>query len=139
MDIDFITDRIKSHGSNVAVVTNGKEYTFEDILNQIEEAKNFLDENKVGRNSVVSLLAEFTPKSIAMFLGLIERDAIIVPISRTVKAVDSYIRVSESEYFIDIQNEQITIKQTENIVKHPMLLDLKENSRLDSFFVGYDR
>ena len=126
MNIDFITDRIKFHGSNVAVVSEGREYTFLDILNQIQEAKDFLNKNNVEGGSVVSLLAEFTPKSIAMFLALIEKDAIIVPISRTIKAIDSYIRVSESEYFIDIQDEQPTIKQTNNAVKHPMLLDLKK-------------
>lgn len=127
MNIDFITDKIKSNGNNIAVVSDGREYTFLDILNQINEAKDFLNENNVKECSIVSLLAEFTPKSIAMFLALIERNAIIVPISKTIKGVDSYIRVSESEYFIDIQNEQQTIKKMDNNARHPMLLDLKEN------------
>ena len=32
MNIDFIIDKIKSHGAEIAVVSDGKEYTFFQIL-----------------------------------------------------------------------------------------------------------
>lgn len=126
MNINFITDKISSYGNNIAVVTEGKEYTFNEILNEYKKAQQILKNNNVKPNSVVSLLADFTPQSMAMFLALIEIDAIIVPISKTIKNIESYIRVSESEYFIDEQSEDIKINDLKTQVKHEMLLGLKE-------------
>lgn len=126
MNIDFITDRIKAHGDNIAVVTDNVEYSFCDILNEYEKAKIFLAENNVERNAVVSLLADYKPQSIAMFLALIELDAIIVPISQTIKSIDSYVKVSQSEYFIDIQTDEIKIEKLNQKANHEMLLGLKE-------------
>lgn len=126
MNIDFITDKITSYGNKIAVVTEGKEYSFNDILNEYRKAKQILKENNVKSNSVISLLADFTPQSIAMFLALIELDTIIVPISKTIKNIESYIKVSESEYFIDEQSEDIQIKNLNRKVTHEMLLNLKE-------------
>ena len=126
MNIDFITDKITSYGNKIAVVTEGKEYSFNDILNEYRKAKQILKDNNVKSNSVISLLADFTPQSIAMFLALIELDTIIVPISKTIKNIESYIKVSESEYFIDEQSEDIQIKNLNRKVTHEMLLNLKE-------------
>ncbi len=126
MNIDFITDKISSYGDNIAVVSDGKEYTFYDILKEYKKANEILRNNNVKQNSVISLLADFTPQSIAMFLALIEIDAIIVPISKTIKNIESYIRVSESEYFIDEQSEDVKVNKLDTEVKHQMLLDLKE-------------
>ncbi len=125
MNIEFIVNKIKSYSDAIAVVSDGKEYTFNNIIEEFNNAKAYLEKNDVKPNSVVSLLSEFNPKSIAMFLALIEIDAIIVPISKTVKATDSYVKVSQSEYFIDIQ-EDYSIKFLESTPSHEMLLGLKE-------------
>lgn len=60
-----------------------------------------------------------------MILALIERNAIIVPISPSIKKIENYVRVSESEYFIDLRTEEPTVQRTVHIAKHPMLLRLK--------------
>lgn len=125
MNIDFITDRIKSYGNDVAIVTDGVEYSFNQVLDELKSAKELLLNNKVPSNAVVSLLADYKPQSIAMFLALIENDCIIVPISQTIKSIDSYIKVSESEYFIDIRENETKIDKLNIKVIHPMLLDLK--------------
>ena len=126
MNIDFIINKIMSFDDNIAVVTNGKEYTFKQIIDEYEKAKCFLETNNVKENSIISLLADFNPQSIAMFLALIEKNAIIVPISNTVKSIDSYIKVSQSEFFIDQEEKNFKIKKIDNIVDHKMLLDLKK-------------
>lgn len=127
MNIEFITNKIKSYADKVAVVSETKEYTFNDIMKEFQNAKIYLEKKGVKPNSVVSLLAEFNPKSIAMFLALIELNAIIVPISKTVKAIDSYVKVSQSEYFIDIQEDYL-IKSLDNVANHQMILNLKSKN-----------
>jgi long-chain acyl-CoA synthetase len=71
------------------------------------------------------LLAEFNPSSIAMFLSLITLNCIIVPISKSTKNIDKHLKVSESEWFIDVSDEIINIQNLNISVLHPALLELK--------------
>ncbi len=129
MNIDFLIEKILSYKDNVAVVTDGAEYTFKQIFDEYENAKSFLEKNNVKESSVVSLLADFNPHSIAMFLALIEKNTIIVPISNTIKAIDSYMKVSESEFFIGQEEDHFKIQKIDNVVSHKMLLDLKNKNK----------
>lgn len=127
MNIDFFKQSMQKNKAVTAVITDAKEYTFADIYNEYEKAANFLKKAHIPTESVVSLLADFKPQSIALFLALIEHNAIIVPISQTIKTIDNYVRISESEYFIDVSDNTPVVSRTEYTVKHPMLTKLKEN------------
>lgn len=126
MNIDFFKQSMLKNKDVIAVITDGKEYSFADIYAEYEKAADFLKKSNIPAESVVSLLADFKPQSIAMFLALIEHNAIIVPISQTIKTIDNYVRISESEYFIDISGDKPVVKPTGITVSHPMLLKLKE-------------
>ncbi len=126
MNIDFFKQSMLKNKDVIAVITDGKEYSFADIYAEYEKASEFLKKSNIPEESVVSLLADFKPQSIALFLALIEHNAIIVPISQTIKAIDNYVRISESEYFIDISGNAPVVKSTGMTVSHPMLLKLKE-------------
>lgn len=123
MNIDFILENLRMNKEKKAVVTGTAEYTFSDIFREYEKANVFVNENKIKRRSVVALIADFAPQSIAMFLCLIERDMIIVPISKTIKNVDSYVRISQCQYVIEI-NTTTVARKMENEVSHPMLVEL---------------
>ena len=56
-------------------------------------------------------------------IALIERDAIIVPISKTVKDIERYIKISQTEFIIDL-SENETISKTEVLVTHGLLRKL---------------
>lgn len=126
MNIDFFKQSMLKNKDVIAVITDGKEYSFADIYAEYEKASEFLKKSNIPAESVVSLLADFKPQSVALFLALIEHNAIIVPISQTIKAIDNYVRISESEYFIDISGNAPVVKSTGMTVSHPMLLKLKE-------------
>ena len=67
----------------------------------------------------------FSPVSIAFFITLIEKNAIVVPISKTIKNVERYISISESEYVIDLKDEKnFSVKETGHTVRHEMLREL---------------
>lgn len=123
MNVNYLLDNMKKNKDRLAIVSDNKEYSFRDIFNEYEKAVRFLEKNSISPGSVVSVIAEFSPVSIAFLVALTEKDIIIVPISRTIKEKDKYIRISESQYVIDLQ-EKIEIRKTENKVKHDMLCTL---------------
>ena len=125
MNIDFLLEKIKSNKDETAIITNGQEYSFGDILNKYEGAKHFLDEHLVGEGSIVSVIAEFSPLSIALLLALMERNSVFVPISKTIKSVNDYNRVAEVEFVVDMSDEtDVKVMQTGKKPEHKMLCDL---------------
>ena len=127
MNIDFILEKMLVNKNDTAIVTNGCEYTFGDILQKYEGSKNILSQNSIEKGSIVSVIAEFSPLSIALFLALIENDSIIVPISKSVKSVNDYNRVAEVGFVIDLSDDvNVKVAETGAIVKHPMLCSLIE-------------
>ena len=125
MKIDFLLQNIQSNKAQTAIITNGQEYTFDDIYQEYIDAKATLDRQNIGTGKIVSVIAEFSPKSIALMLALIERDVIFVPISRAVKNVDNYIRISETQFVINVSDtgEEITATDV-SVVTHPLLKEL---------------
>lgn len=123
MNIDFLLQNVKTNGELTAIVTDGNEYTFNNIYYEYKDIGKILDEKGIGKGNVVSVIAEFSPRSIAYMLALIERDVIIVPISKAIKSVDNYIRISETQYVVDLSDKE-TISSKENKVSHPLLQEL---------------
>lgn len=139
MNIDFILNNILEHKDSVAVITDEHEYTYGDIYSKYQDVCERLEENHICAGNVVSIIAEYSPTSIAYMIALIERNVIIVPISKSIKNVDSYIRISESEYLIDLRDEEhFDISPTGNTVNHQLLKDLisKGNAGLILFSSG---
>ncbi len=127
MNIDFLLDRMKENESLTAIVSRGKEYSFGEIWKEYKCAIETLDKYDVKSGDVVSLIAEFSPISIAMYLALIERDNIIVPISKTIKNVENYIKISESTCVFDLSKDnEINFNKTKIQSSHPMLIALQK-------------
>ncbi|MDR0822179.1 MAG: long-chain fatty acid--CoA ligase [Endomicrobium sp.] len=124
MNISFILESIQKNKDIPAVITDEKTYLFADIYKEYLNAKQILTDNNIKSGSIVSVIADFNPKSIALIVALIEMDCILVPISATIKSIDSYIRISESAFVIDLSGGQIQITKTAKKPEHKMLLDL---------------
>lgn len=128
MNIEFIKNGILENKEKTAVFFNDKEYTFLDIYEEYNNVSAFLEAEKIKEGSIVAIIGEYTPKSIAMIIALMERNIIIVPISTAIKNYDEFIRIAECEYIINCVNEGLTIKNTGIIPKHNILLNLKKES-----------
>ena len=134
MNIDYIFDRLKERSEECAIVSDAKEYSFGDINYKYKEAVSFIDRAGIQQGSVVAIVAEFSPLSIAMMLALIERNTIMVPISFAVKNIDEYLRIFQAQFVIYAENNY-KIETINRTVEHPMLLDLiKRNSAGIIFF-----
>ncbi len=118
--IDFIIDDIKSFGDEIAIVTDGKEYSYKDLLTEYEKAVVFLDENKVSNCSVVALRGEFSPETIGLMLAIIGKNCIYVPVSTAVKEPSKYIDISEVQFYIDGS----TVTKYDTVPNHPILTGL---------------
>lgn len=85
MDAQFLIDAFKESSNNLAIVWNKKEIKYKDLLNSIQIAKNFLEENQILSGQVVALKGDFTPMTISLLIALINNKNIIVPFNNPMK------------------------------------------------------
>jgi acyl-coenzyme A synthetase/AMP-(fatty) acid ligase len=125
MDISFLLNSILKNKDSEAVIANNTTYRFSDIYDEYDKAQKLLEGNGIGKGRIVSLIADFNPQSIALIMALIGNSCILVPISLVVKVPENYIRISQSEFVIDLRQGKPDITTTHTMVIHEMLLGLR--------------
>ena len=114
-----------------ALCLKDKIYTYHDLLNAIQEQKKWLQNNFVTQGQVVALEADYSMKSIATFIALIELKAILVP--RTNLPQEKLIEsreISEANFIIQFDEQDIPkIKYLKDETKNQLLLKLKSDKK----------
>ncbi|GMO61012.1 MAG: fatty acid--CoA ligase family protein [Rickettsiales bacterium] len=121
MKIDFLLDSLTNNENKEAVITDTETYTFNDIKKSYIDAKEFLKNNGIFQGSIVSLISDFNLKSIALLIALVENDNIIVPISPTIKTIDKYIQISQTQFVITGDK----VEKTGTEITHELLKKVK--------------
>ena len=103
MDINFLFDVIKESKSKDAIIWKDKSYSYERLSNMINQCEELLDSEKVVTEMVVAIKSDFSPHTIAMFLALIDRSCIIVPLTNTRKNnEDELLSIAQVNFIINI-------------------------------------
>lgn len=117
MYIDFLLEKIKARGDQVALITGGQEYTYSSIVKEYEKAFKILSDANVPENSIVALHGEFTPQNIGFMLAIINKGCIYVPIATAVKDKNLYLKIAQVQYYVkDASVEKIDIVPSHEIL-----------------------
>ena len=101
---------------------NGKEFFYDDLENIKVEGLDLINEG-----DIVAIIGDFNPESIYTLLCLIEKRAIVVPISEETKEQHNYfLKESYSQYLF---KENKLIKKISNTQLNHPLIDKLRNSR----------
>jgi acyl-coenzyme A synthetase/AMP-(fatty) acid ligase len=104
--MEFLTKRFKKSKDKEAIIWEGKSYKYKWLLEEINRWKSKLMESRIEPGCVVILEADFSPRSIALFLALAEHKSIVVPMmSFTESAQNRLIEIAQAEVSISIGNE----------------------------------
>ncbi|TWU26786.1 Long-chain-fatty-acid--CoA ligase [Novipirellula galeiformis] len=117
MPLRFLKERFHDAGDREAMVWQGQSCSYRWLAEAIDRCSKRLEQSEVRAGTVTSLLADFSPNSVAMLLALAQRGAIIVPMTRSVvNKKQAYERISQCEIEIEVSShEEISIHQTQNI------------------------
>ena len=129
MFIDFLLDVFREHAASEAVVWRSRAATYGDLLGEIERWTAWLDERGVRRGEIVSLEADFSPRSIALMLCLIERGCCVVPLTASVEnKKEEFRRVAEVGRVITVgADDTVEARETGAAVSHALLRTLRES------------
>jgi long-chain acyl-CoA synthetase len=133
--ISFLLEKFEASRDLEAVIWKNRSTTFQSLLELIEKTRQNLAGIPVG--SLVALEAEFSPVSIAALLVLIEKNAVIAPMSRLLpeQVRTDYGALAEVEFIVREQSGQnLTLTSTAAatstaVLRHAHVEELRRRGR----------
>jgi acyl-coenzyme A synthetase/AMP-(fatty) acid ligase len=114
----WLIEHIQQHENKLALVDVNGEFSYFQLIQQVNQ---YIDElqGKIEAGQVVAILSDYSFYSISLFLALLEKKCIIVPIVSTVETeINERLDESESDWIINISKTDLILKKQEPSEKH---------------------
>lgn len=125
--IEFLLERFAREASGEAVVWKDSSYTYGWLINRIREWQRTLAQSGIGAGAVVGIEADFSPSSIALFLTLIGRSCVLVPLTSSVESKKTeFQEIAQIEVSVQIDAADRTTMATRKVsASHPYYQSLR--------------
>ncbi len=99
--MDWLFDRFREAGRKPSIVWRGRSHDYAWLLEKVAAARSELESRGVLPGSVVALEGDYSPEVCAMLLALVERRAVIVPLSSAVESSKPrFHRIAEVQWIV---------------------------------------
>ena len=131
MEIDHFISVFEKNKDKTAIIWKGNEFSYAWLLSKYQEWLTHLKYKKVKNNSVVVILADFSPTSIALLIALIQKRSIIIPLNSSIESkLNEFIYIAQPELQIEIESDdQTSINFLENNSGNELYKKLKEKNK----------
>ena len=140
MYIDYIFNVFKENKSDISIIWKGNKYSYKSLRKNIEKSILLIDSYRIKPGTVVALVGDFSPNSIALLLALIKKACIIVPLSGSTNTGEKQLfDIARVEFaFIINENDDITTEKFSQISdnEYYKLIREKEHPGLVLFTSG---
>lgn len=128
MHVDFLLERFRAAGNAPAIVWRDQVVNYAWLAEETTRMQGLLAERGVPAGAVAGVEADFSPRAVALLLALIERGAIIVPLTTSVEEKKPEFRaVAEVEYRVALDaNDDLQIEPTGVTAVHGLIVGLKK-------------
>jgi long-chain acyl-CoA synthetase len=128
MHVDFLLERFRAAGNAPAIVWRDQVVNYAWLAEETTRMQRLLAERGVPAGAVAGVEADFSPRAVALLLALIERGAIIVPLTTSVEEKKPEFRaVAEVEYRVALDaNDELQIEPTGLTAVHELIVGLKK-------------
>lgn len=127
MFVDFLLERFRENPLNDAIIWRDQVWSYARLAEAVGDWSARLESARVPHGAVVSLEADFSPGAVALLLALIDRGAVVVPLTSSVEMKKPEFReVSEVEVMARVDAaDEVNFTSTGVTATHALLLDLK--------------
>lgn len=128
MFADFFLKGFQSRAGQSAIIWRDKALSYGELGREVDGWERELENRGIGVGKVVSVEADFSPRSVALLLALIDRGATVVPLTDSVETKKPEFReTAEVEVGIALKgDDEPEFFETGIEVTHPLLLELRQ-------------
>ena len=113
MYLDFLFDVFPKFNNNVSIIWKDEKHSYETLSKDIIKSQMLIDSCQIQSGSVVAIIGDFSPNSIALLLALIEKACIIVPLTNaSAKNLNKFFDISQVEFVFKIDNNDIITSES---------------------------
>lgn len=126
--IEFLLDVFEAEQNEDAIVWQDRKVTYSWLLARVQYWQDQLALAKIPKGAVVVLEADFAPNAVALFLALIERRCVLVPLSNSVKAKRAeFLEIASAQFSIVLDPaDEAVITELPFTGSHPLYETLRK-------------
>jgi long-chain acyl-CoA synthetase len=125
--LSWLLERFRDVPGDPAIAWRGSATTYGDLAERVHQLMEQFADGGPPVDAVVALEADFHPDAVAALLALIERAAILVPLTSTVEAQKPRFReIVEIEWIVEVDDAGVRSRPTGVTARHPLLRSLKD-------------
>ncbi len=128
MALGWLLEKMQLWRDATAIVWCDHPCSYGHLLQMVDEEKAYLAQAGIGRGVVLALEGDYSPRACALLLALIDRDAIVVPLTRTVEAHrEEFLGIAEVEWVLSFdETDNVRPEHRGGPPGHPLLRQLIE-------------
>lgn len=126
MFLDFIFNAWNEDLSADAIIWNDQSYGYGWLHDRFRSWSDWLASEKVESGSAVVIEGDFSPNSVALFLSLIERSCILVPLTPVQAANTKLLQIARAETVFTIgADDDVSISRLAPTASHALFEELR--------------
>jgi len=116
MYIDFLFDVFNGFENGDSIIWKGTRHSYKSIIINIEKSQLLIDSHQIQPGTVVAVIGDFSPNSIALLLALIEKACIIVPLTNTSNQNETRLfDIAQVEFVFRVNDDDVITTETVSI------------------------
>jgi long-chain acyl-CoA synthetase len=127
--IDFLIERFAEFGEDDAIVWHDQSFSYSWLAAQYRLQLERLSSDGVGAGVITTLEADFSPTAVAVWLALLARRAIQIPLtSASGDNRQTFMEIAETELRISVdEHDEVTIQPTGVKASQPLFAALRDS------------
>ena len=108
MSVAWLLERMQQWHNQPAIVWHDQAFSYGELLQRVDQARLALEAGGISAGSVVTLEGDYSPNACALLLALIERGAIIVPLTDSVATQrEDFLQIAEVQVSIQLSDQDV--------------------------------
>jgi len=131
VNIDIILNRLRRKPRNEAIAFKDQGYSNAEILDLVEQWQVFLRDKSIGSGSVLSIISDYSPDSIALVIASLLNGNIVVPLCPAEgRSLEEYLHGARVRHVIRLADSAVVSRRkTTDPAQNNLLKNLVENHR----------
>ena len=129
MPIDFLKSAFRRNKDRDAIVWRDGTYHYSWLLERVSYWESWIDLNRIPPGTVVGLEGDFSPNGIALFLALVGRRCVLVPLSNSLgPQANEFKTVAETELSLVLdERDEVNMVSHPRQAAHPLYQELRRS------------
>ena len=104
--LDYLTHVFQTHAAKEAIVWKGQTFTYAQLLEMLDAWQTSDQLKEITSGQVVVLEADFSPQSVCLFLILMHKQCILVPLTAAVEAKKrEWIKIAQADVRLTLDDQ----------------------------------